>query len=135
MKLAREEMLGIAGVLVHTMDLDRRASQDETVFVDRYLDRIGVPEGDREAVVAEARGHEDVDDHVRRIQSRQARIYALQQALLLALADGEYKRVERRGLKALAERLGIDDVLFEDLERWATEGAAWQIRGAALLAR
>ena len=135
MKLNREEILGIVGVLVHTMDLDRRATQDEVVFIDRFLERVGISQGERAGLIAEAREHEDVDDHVRRITSRRARIYAMQQTLLLALADGDYHKVERVGLESLAERFGLEEVLFEELEGWALEGAEWQIRGAALLAR
>ncbi len=135
MKLDRDEMLGIVGVLVHTMDLDQRAAQDEVFFLDRFLDRVGFAGEERAKLIDQARSGASLEDHVRRLESRRARVYAMQQTLLLALADGDYRVLERAALKSLAERLSIDEVLFEDLERWAIEGADWQIRGAALLAR
>jgi hypothetical protein len=135
MQLNRDEILGILGVLVHTMDLDHETSDDEVVFLDRFLDRMKIDPDCGAALIAQARSTEDLDEHVSLIKSRPARIYAMQHTLLLALADGEYRNLERAGLKILAERLSIDDVLFEDLERWALDGAEWQIRGAALLAR
>lgn len=135
MKLEREEVRGIFGVLVHVMELDHERSQDERHFLNRFLEAIGHSREELEAIATEVREHPDIDWHVARITSRRGRIYALQQALLLALSDGDYQVVEREGLARLAERLGIDEVLFEDLEKWALEGATWQIRGAALLAR
>ena len=135
MKLEKEEVKGIFGVLIHTMDLDHARSEDERAFLARFLTAIGQQGLDLEELAREVKEHPDVDWHVARIASRKGRIYALQQALLLALADGDYQVVERDGLKALAEKLGIDDVLFEAIEKWAMEGAAWQIQGAALLAR
>lgn len=135
MKLEREEVRGIFGVLVHTMDLDHERSQDERHFLLRFLEAIGRDAEELEVILREVREHPDMEWHVERIRSRKGRIYALQQALLLALSDGHYKVVERAGLAKLADRLGVDEVLFEDLERWALEGAGWQIRGAALLAR
>jgi len=135
MKLEREEVKGIFGVLVHTMDLDHARSDDERVYLMRFLDALGQRGVDLEPLIEELVEHPDVGWHVDRIRSRKGRVYALQQALLLALSDGSYRVVERRGLQLLAERLGIDGVLFEQLEAWAMEGSEWQIRGAALLAR
>lgn len=135
MKLERDEVKGIFGVLVHTMDLDHERSQDERHFLLRFIDAISRDPEELEALLEDVRKHPDVEWHVGRIESRKGRIYALQQALLLALSDGDYRVVERDGLQLLARTLDVDEVLFEDLERWAMDGAQWQIHGAALLAR
>lgn len=135
MKLERGEIMGIVGLLVHTMDLDAKAGQDEMLFVNRFLERVGIPLEARAGLIEEARAVSGFEEHVRAIESRRARLYAMQQVLLLALSDGEYRQLERAALQRLAESLCIEDVLFEELESWAIEGAGWQIRGAALLAR
>ena len=122
-------------MLIHTMDLDHQRSQDERLFLMSFLEAISKEPEDLEPMINDLKGHTSIDEHVQRIESRKARVYALQQGLLLALSDGDYRLVEREGLRQLADRLGIDEVLFDELERWALEGSAWQIHGAALLAR
>ena len=117
------------------MDLDHQRSQDERLFLMSFLEAISKEPEDLEPMINDLKGHTSIDDHVQRIESRKARVYALQQGLLLALSDGDYRLVEREGLRQLADRLSIDEVLFDELERWALEGSAWQIHGAALLAR
>ncbi len=135
MKLTREEVRGVFGVLIHTMDLDHQRSQDERHFLMRFLEAISKEPEDLEPMINDLKEHTAFETHVARIESRKARVYAMQQGLLLALSDGDYRLVEREGLRQLADRLGIDEVLFDELERWALEGSAWQIHGAALLAR
>lgn len=135
MKLTRQEVRGVFGVLIDTMDLDHQRSQDERQFLMSFLEAISKEPEDLEPMIHDLRDHTSIDENVARIESRKARVYALQQGLLLALSDGDYRLVEREGLRQLADRLSIDEVLFDELERWALEGSAWQIRGAALLAR
>jgi len=125
----------VFGVLVHTMDLDDRRSEDERHFLMRFLEALSGNPAELDAILEDVRSGRSISEHVALIESRKGKIYALQQALLLALSDGEYQRVERQGLQQLAAQLELDELIFEELEKWAAEGAAWQIRGAALLAR
>jgi uncharacterized tellurite resistance protein B-like protein len=72
---------------------------------------------------------ESLDTLVASFSESGTRFLLVQELMRLSHADGTYGDAERREIAVIAQRLGMSEVQFREVETWVGRGRAWEMPG------
>ena len=124
-KLTAQEKRSLVQLLTFIARSDGKVEQQEWNYLNRFCNKNGLTYDINE--------ENDLEHICGAIQSRQAKIVALQHVVRMALSDGNYQDIERQHAKQIASALGIKSEHFKYIEGWAVEGFEWKKKGEAML--
>lgn len=125
-KLTSQEKRSLVQLLTYTARSDGKIERQEWQYLNRFCDKHGLTYDINE---------ENNLDHIcGAIQSKAAKVVAMQHVVRMALADGCYEQREKENVHEISNMLGLDDVEFKRIENWAIEGFEWLKKGEAMVA-
>jgi uncharacterized membrane protein YebE (DUF533 family) len=105
-----DDGIGLIRALGFVAWSDNRIAPEEKEMLATAMDALGIPQERRQALCASLRqGPPSLEGLAALFSDETERRFAMAQAILLALADGELATAERRDLTTLARALAIGD--------------------------
>jgi uncharacterized tellurite resistance protein B-like protein len=110
---------------------DDSVSIDEKRMVTQYAEAWDLGEGVKADLEDTLRAgtRQSLDDLVASFSESGTRFLLVQELMRLSHADGTYGDAERREIAAIAQRLGMSEEQFREVEKWVGRGRAWDMPG------
>ncbi len=126
--LSQDERKVLVYLFAYLAHIDQELHQDE-------LDRIVVVArnlGLDPQIIVDDVGSIDLNALLHTIESERTKRIILQELLNLAYADGHYSEEEHDGIVQVAQTLGMDLSILDNIEDWVAKGRAWIQEGDRL---
>ena len=127
--LTAPEKKALLELLAYLSVLDGEVLREEVAFIATTAENMEVDAGDLFQGI-KGRTLQSICAPLKR---RKAKGIALLELINIGLADGHYDEAEQRGIRTIAEILGVKATLVENLESWVERGHTWQEEGKTLL--
>lgn len=113
--------------LAHIAVADESVTIDEKEMVEQYAEAWELGDRARSVVkdILDAGSPLDLDHLVSEFSESGTRFLLMQELMRLAYADGTYGDVERRQIAAIAQKMGMSEEQFREVEKWVGRGRAW----------
>jgi uncharacterized tellurite resistance protein B-like protein len=108
---------------------DDSVTIDEKRMVTQYAEAWGLSEGvtaDLEDTLRSGT-RQSLDALVASFSESGTRFLLVQELMRLSHADGTYGDAERREIAVIAQRLGMSEEQFREVEKWVGRGRAWEM--------
>jgi uncharacterized tellurite resistance protein B-like protein len=113
--------------LAHIAAADDSVDLDEKKMLERYTDAWDL-RGQAKTQVQEVLGQTSsftLNHLVSEFSESGTRFLLVQELMRLAYADGTYGEAERKEIAGIAQRLGMSEAEFREVEKWMGRGQAW----------
>ena len=130
-RVAEPDRLPFIKALAYIALADDSVTIDEKRMVTQYAEAWGLGEGvtaDLEDTLRSGT-RESLDALVASFSESGTRFLLVQELMRLSHADGTYGDAERREIAVLAQRLGMSEEQFREVEKWVGRGRAWEMPG------
>ena len=110
---------------------DNSVTIDEERMVAQYAEAWGLSEGvtaDLEDTLRSGTP-QSLDALVASFSESGTRFLLVQELMRLSHTDGTYGDAERREIAVIAQRLGMSEEQFREVEKWVGRGRAWKMPG------
>jgi uncharacterized tellurite resistance protein B-like protein len=127
-RVAEPDRLPFIKALAYIALADDSVSIDEKQMVHQYAEAWELGE-DVEADLQDtlrSGTSQSLDALVSSFSESGTRFLLIQELMRLSRSDGTYGDAERREIALLAQRLGMDEDQFREVERWVGRGEAWR---------
>jgi uncharacterized tellurite resistance protein B-like protein len=117
--------------LAHIAAVDDSVDLDEKRMVEQYADAWNLG-GEAKAEVQDllrTQSSLSLDGLVAEFSESGTRFLLVQELMRLAYADGTYGEAERKEIASIAQRLGMSENEFREVEKWVGRGQAWGVPG------
>lgn len=117
--------------LAHIAAVDDSVDLDEKEMVEQYADAWELAGKAKSQVqnVLEQESSFTLNHLVSEFTESGTRFLLIQELMRLAYADGTYGKAERKEIAGLAQRLGMTENEFREVEQWMGRGQAWTRSG------
>lgn len=130
-RVPNPDRLPFIKALAHIALADDSVTIDEKRMVTQYADAWGLSEGVTADLEDTLRSgvSQSLDALVASFSESGTRFLLVQELMRLSHADGTYGDAERREIAVLAQRLGMNEEQFREVEKWVGRGRAWEMPG------
>lgn len=113
--------------LAHIAAVDNSVDVDEKQMLDQYADAWNLKGRAKTQVqeVLERKSSFTLNQLVSEFSESGTRFLLVQELMRLAYADGTYGEAERKEIASIAQRLGMSEAEFREVEKWMGRGQAW----------
>ncbi|MFB6247634.1 MAG: hypothetical protein ABEL97_03605 [Salinibacter sp.] len=110
---------------------DDAVSIDENRMVTQYVEAWELDEGGMADLEATLRAGppQSIGELVASFSEPGTRFLLVQELMRLSYADGTYGNAKRRKIAVIAQRFGMSEKQFREVETWVGRGRAWQMPG------
>ena len=130
--LAGPQRRALMELLAWLSAIDGDVSFEEVMFIGETAKQLGVHSNAAELL--EAVTKKGLAPVCACFDQPNVKAIALVQIIGIAFADGTYHDAERRGVRAIAEAMGVAEAKVGRLEDWVEQGLAWEAAGRHLMA-
>lgn len=113
--------------LAHLATVDDSVDLDEKKMVEQYADAWelgGTAKSEVEAIL-DAKSSLSLRQLVAEFTESGTRFLLVQELMRLGYADGTYGDAERKEIASIAQRMGMSENQFREVEKWVGRGQAW----------
>jgi uncharacterized tellurite resistance protein B-like protein len=114
--------------LVHIAAVDDSVDLNEKEMVEQYVEAWELG-GQARSEIQEVLQNESsftLNHLVSQFSESGTRFLLVQELMRLAYADGTYGEAERKEIASLAQRMGMSEDEFREVEKWMGRGQAWE---------
>ena len=130
--LPLEERVAYAKLLAFTSRIDGELSNDEMAFFEARMGTALIPPGVRKDLRQYLKDPPSLKETMKGL-GRDAALLGLRDIVLMSAADGNVDENERELLDRVAEEIGVDEEIIEDLLDWVISGYKWMRIGYKIL--
>lgn len=130
-RVEETDRLPFLKALAHIAAVDDSVDLDEKRMVEQYADAWNL-EGNATAEVQDMLRTESslsLSQLVSEFTESGTRFLLVQELMRLAYADGTYGDAERKEIASIAQRMGMSEDQFREVEKWVGRGQAWGATG------
>lgn len=126
-RVAETDRLPFVKALAHIAVADDSVTLDEKEMVSKYAGEWGLEDETKSQVedILESGTSLPLDQLVSEFSESGTRFLLVQELMRLSYADGTYGDAERREIAAIAQRMGMSEDQFREVEKWVGRGQAW----------
>lgn len=124
--LIERERQGLIDLLSLLAGIDGEVSPPEVAFIAEMKHRLDLDD-------YEPRAGASIEQVCAAFERKKSKRVALVELIKIAYADSNYDASERAGIRRIAQLMGEDEDVVQELESWVSDGIQWQARGEALL--
>lgn len=131
-RVPNPDRLPFTKALAYIALADDSVTIDEKRMVTQYAEAWGLSEGvtaDLEDTLRSGTP-QSLDALVASFSESGTRFLLVQELMRLSHTDGTYGDAERREIAVIAQRLGMSEEQFREVEKWVGRGRAWEMPGA-----
>lgn len=127
-RVEETDRLPFVKALAHIATADDTVDLNEKQMVDDYTDAWDLDEEDSAQVrsILEAEHNVSLDELTASFSESGTRFLLMQELMRLSYADGSYGNAERKEIAAIAQRMGMSERQFREVEKWVGRGQAWE---------
>jgi len=127
-RVAEADRLPFTKALAYIALADDSVTIDEKQMIRQYADAWDLGDDVRSDLQDTLRSGQtaSLDALVSEFSESGTRFLLVQELMRLSYADGTYGDAERREIAGIAQRLGMSEKQFRDVEKWVGRGRAWQ---------
>lgn len=128
-RVAETDRLPFVKALAHIAVADDSVTLDEKEMVSKYADEWELGDETRSQVegILESGTSLSLDELVAEFSESGTRFLLVQELMRLSYADGTYGDVERKEIAVIAQRMGMSETQFREVEKWVGRGQAWEM--------
>jgi len=130
-RVAKADRLPFIKALAYIALADDSVTIDEKQMIRQYADAWNLEEDVRSDLQETLRSGqtEPLDALVADFSESGTRFLLVQELMRLSHSDGTYGDAERREIAVIAQRLGMSEKQFREVEKWVGRGEAWRRTG------
>ena len=130
-RVAEADRLPFIKTLAYIALADDSVTIDEKQMIQQYADAWELGDDVRSDLQDTLRSGQtsSLDALVSGFSESGTRFLLVQELMRLSYADGTYGDAERREIAGIAQRLGMSEKQFRDVEKWVGRGRAWRKPG------
>jgi len=130
-RVAEADRLPFIKALAYIALADDSVTIDEKQMIRQYADAWDLEDDARSDLQDTLRSGQtsSLDALVSGFSESGTRFLLVQELMRLSHADGTYGDAERREIAVIAQRLGMSEEQFREVEKWVGRGQAWQRTG------
>ena len=127
-RVAKADRLPFIKALAYIALADDSVTIDEKQMIRQYADAWNLGEDVRSDLQETLRSGqtEPLDALVAGFSESGTRFLLVQELMRLSHSDGSYGDAERREIAVIAQRLGMSETQFREVEKWVGRGEAWR---------
>lgn len=127
-RVEETDRLPFLRALAHIAIVDDTVDLNEKKMVEDYTEAWDLGESAKSQVreILDADLTLSLDDLVEDFSETGTRFLLVQELMRLSHADGTYGDAERKEIAAIAQRMGMDERQFREVEKWVGRGQAWE---------
>jgi uncharacterized tellurite resistance protein B-like protein len=127
-RVKETDRLPFLKALAHIAAVDDSVTLDEKKMVESYTEAWGLEAEAQQQVqrILEAQQSVSLDALAAEFSETGTRFLLMQELMRLSYADGTYGNAERKEIAAIAQRLGMGERQFREVEKWVGRGQAWE---------
>lgn len=128
-RVAETDRLPFVKALAHIAVADDSVTLNEKEMVSKYADEWGLGEETKSQVedILESGTSLSLDELVAGFSESGTRFLLVQELMRLSHADGTYGDAERKEIATIAQRMGMSETQFREVEKWVGRGQAWEM--------
>jgi uncharacterized tellurite resistance protein B-like protein len=113
--------------LAHLATVDDSVDLDEKEMVEQYADawELGGSAKSEIEDILDAKSSLSLRQLVSEFSESGTRFLLVQELMRLGYADGTYGNAERKEIASIAQRMGMSEDQFREVEKWVGRGQAW----------
>ncbi|PSQ95165.1 MAG: hypothetical protein BRD55_11635 [Bacteroidetes bacterium SW_9_63_38] len=127
-RVEETDRLPFLKALAHIAIVDDTVDLDEKEMVKDYTEAWNLGASAKEQVreILDAELSLSLNGLVAEFSETGTRFLLVQELMRLSHADGTYGDAERKEIAAIAQRMGMDERQFREVEKWVGRGQAWE---------
>jgi uncharacterized tellurite resistance protein B-like protein len=127
-RVHKADRLPFLKALAHIAIADDNVDLNEKKMVEDYTEAWNLGGSAKEQVreILEADLSLSLNELVEEFSETGTRFLLVQELMRLSYADGTYGDAERKEIAAIAQRMGMDERQFREVEKWVGRGQAWE---------
>jgi uncharacterized tellurite resistance protein B-like protein len=127
-RVHKADRLPFLKALAHIAIVDDNVDLNEKKMVEDYTEAWNLGGSAKEQVreILEADLSLSLNELVEEFSETGTRFLLVQELMRLSYADGTYGDAERKEIAAIAQRMGMDERQFREVEKWVGRGQAWE---------
>ena len=127
-RVEETDRLPFLKTLAHIAIVDDNVDLNEKQMVEDYAEAWSLGESAKAQVreILDADLSLTLDELVSEFSETGTRFLLVQELMRLSYADGTYGDAERKEIAAIAQRMGMDERQFREVEKWVGRGQAWE---------
>lgn len=113
--------------LAHLATVDDSVDLDEKKMVEQYADAWSLGGNAKSEVedILDAKSSLSLNQLLAEFSESGTRFLLVQELMRLGYADGTYGNAERKEIASIAQRMGMSEDQFREVEKWVGRGQAW----------
>lgn len=117
--------------LAHIAAVDDSIDLDEKRMVEQYAEawELGADAKSKVQDILETKSSLSLNHLVSEFSESGTRFLLVQELMRLGYADGTYDEAERKEIAGIAQRMGMSENQFREVEKWVGRGQAWGTTG------
>jgi len=127
-RVEETDRLPFLKALAHIAIVDDNVDLNEKKMVQDYTEAWDLGASAKEQVreILDADLSLSLNELVAEFSETGTRFLLVQELMRLSYADGTYGDAERKEIAAIAQRMGMDERQFREVEKWVGRGQAWE---------
>jgi uncharacterized tellurite resistance protein B-like protein len=128
-RVAETDRLPFVKALAHIAVADDSVTLDEKQMVNQYADAWNLADSAQAQVrdILRSGASISLNELVSEFSESGTRFLLMQELMRLSYADGTYGDAERKEIAAIAQRMGMTEDQFREVEKWVGRGQAWDV--------
>jgi uncharacterized tellurite resistance protein B-like protein len=127
-RVEETDRLPFLKALAHIAIVDDNVDLNEKKMVEDYTEAWDLGASAKEQVreILDADLSLSLNELVAEFSETGTRFLLVQELMRLSYADGTYGDAERKEIAAIAQKMGMDERQFREVEKWVGRGQAWE---------
>lgn len=115
--------------LAHIAVIDDSVDLDEKRMVEQYADAWNLKDSAKSQIqkILDTKSSLSLKQLVAEFSESGTRFLLMQELMRLGYADGTYGEAERKEIASIAQRMGMSQEQFREVEKWVGRGQAWDV--------
>jgi uncharacterized tellurite resistance protein B-like protein len=130
-RVKETDRLPFLKALAHLATVDDSVDLDEKRMVEQYADAWDLDTRAKSQVqdILDTKSSLSLNQLVAEFSESGTRFLLMQELMRLGYADGTYGKAERKEIASIAQRMGMTEDQFREVEKWVGRGQAWDVSG------